>query len=121
SDIITAAHNLASTCLANIELNRNQEKNKNLVAENKEKKSRIDTIIGISKYNCWQWPIAGSLARYIVACPLSHFRTPVYLSLTTITSLCNKELYHPKPKVSIYTEPQSKWTIALPKPQDKKK
>ncbi|CAG8845160.1 9487_t:CDS:2, partial [Racocetra persica] len=107
------------THLANIEPNRNQGKNGNLVVESKVKtKPRVETITGISKHNYWQWPIAGPLAGYIVARPLPHFGTPAHFSPAAITSLCNEELHRPEPKVSTHTEPQSNWTMALPKPQE---
>ncbi|CAG8567540.1 1736_t:CDS:2, partial [Cetraspora pellucida] len=90
------------------------------VVESKVKtKLCVETITEIFKHNYWQWPIAGSLAGYIVAHYLPHFRTPAHFSPAAITSLCNEELHHPKPKVSTHTELQSNWTIALPKPQDK--
>ncbi|CAG8620654.1 646_t:CDS:2, partial [Cetraspora pellucida] len=62
SDIMTATKNLAETYLAK-------------------------TIAGISKYNFWQWPIAGPLAGYIVACLLPHFGASIHFSPAMITSL----------------------------------
>ncbi|CAG8633897.1 15475_t:CDS:2 [Cetraspora pellucida] len=82
--------------------------------------NKHETIAGIFKYNYWQWPIAGPLAGYIVACPLPHFGTPAHFSSAAITSLYNEELHRLEPKVSTHTEPQSKWIMALPKTQDKK-
>ncbi|CAG8784541.1 20951_t:CDS:2, partial [Cetraspora pellucida] len=120
SNIVTATYNLAGTYLANIEPNRNQGKNKNLVVESNVKtKPYIETITEISKHNYWQWLIAGSLAGYIVAHLLSHFRTLAHFSSAAITSLCNEKLHYSEPKVSTYTESQLNWTMALPKPQDK--
>ncbi|CAG8768190.1 18559_t:CDS:1, partial [Gigaspora rosea] len=117
SDIVDAAYNLAGIHLANIEPNRNQEKTENLVVEIKEKKPRVETITRISKHNYWQWLIAGPLASYIVAHLLLHFGTSAYFSPVAIISLCNEELHRPEPKVSTHTEPQSKWMMALSKPQ----
>ncbi|CAG8707007.1 25748_t:CDS:1, partial [Gigaspora rosea] len=60
SDIVTATKHLAGMYLANIEPNRYQQIN--LVTENPgKKKPRVETIAG-TKYNFWQWPIAGPLA-----------------------------------------------------------
>ncbi|CAG8572329.1 4197_t:CDS:2 [Gigaspora rosea] len=119
SDIVTATKHFARTYLANIEPNRHQQTN--LVTENPgKKKPHVETIAGISKYNFWQWPIAGPLAEYIVACPLPHFGASVHFSPAMITSLCNEEISRPIPVISTHTEPQSKWKMASPKPQDKK-
>ncbi|CAG8761317.1 9714_t:CDS:1, partial [Gigaspora rosea] len=118
SDIVTATKNLAGTYLANIEPNRNQKKNENENFENKgKKKPRVETIAGISKHNFWQWPIAGSLAGYIVARPLPHFGASVHFSPAMIANLCNEEIFRPEPKISSHTEPQSKWKMTLLKPQ----
>ncbi|CAG8512553.1 9771_t:CDS:2, partial [Cetraspora pellucida] len=72
---------------------------------------------GISKYNSWQWPTDGPSAGYIVAHPLPYFGTPAHFSSAEVAGLCNDKLYHPELIISTYTEPQSKWTIVLPKPQ----
>ncbi|CAG8727151.1 22429_t:CDS:2, partial [Gigaspora rosea] len=72
-----------------------------------KKKPRVETIAGISKYNFWQWPIAGPLAGYIVARPLPHFGSSVHFSPTMIANLYNEEIFRPEPKISSHTEPQS--------------
>ncbi|CAG8725323.1 3239_t:CDS:1, partial [Gigaspora rosea] len=56
---------------------------------------------------------------YIIACPLPHFGTSAHFSPSIIANLCNEEISRLEPKISTHTEPQSKWTMTLPKPQDK--
>ncbi|CAG8518547.1 4244_t:CDS:2, partial [Dentiscutata heterogama] len=99
-----ARQNIAGTCLANLEPNRDQEvsnlsdkideenNNKKHTPPAKKmsnKKAKVKMIPGISKYYLRQWPIKGPTAGYILA--------QQCLSLT-----------------SDHTTPTSKWTIPIP-------
>ncbi|CAG8536675.1 17023_t:CDS:2, partial [Gigaspora rosea] len=68
SDVVTATKYLARTYLANIEPNQHQQ---------------------------IKLPIAGPLAKYIVAYPLPYFGALVYLFPTMITSLYNEKISCP--------------------------
>ncbi|CAG8645255.1 1444_t:CDS:2, partial [Gigaspora rosea] len=80
----------------------------------KEKKPRVEMIAGISKYNFWKWPV-GTLSEHIVARPLPHFGTSAHFFPAMITNLCNEKISRPDTKISTHTEPQSKWTMPVPK------
>ena len=69
---------------------------------------------GISKYNWWEWPIEGTLAGYILACPLSNIGKMFKYSPSAIEKLCNSELKKPEPNISDHSQSNKKWLIPHP-------
>ncbi|RHZ87552.1 hypothetical protein Glove_33g12 [Diversispora epigaea] len=65
-----------------------------------EKKSKIKTIPGISKYFYWEWPIEAPLAGYIQAKALPNIGSWIQFSLAIISNLCNDSIEQPQPMVS---------------------
>jgi hypothetical protein len=92
-----------------LEPNRGQ-----LGSNDKNPRTNIKTIKGISNLFYWQWPISGEMAGYICARSLPHFGPWNNFSPATIAKLCTKPIVRPHPKVSEQTEPESAWTIPIP-------
>ena len=120
---MVAAKDLAGTYIRNIEPNRKKEENEldSSSAISKQKKSRIKTLEGISKYFYWQWSITGPLAGYILARPLPSFGQTAQYSPALIANLSNTEILHPSPTFSEHTQSDTKWLMPIPvsKFQDK--
>lgn len=106
---------MAGTYIGNIEPNRKEENElDSSPVINKQKKSRIKTLEGISKYFYWQWPITGPLAGYILACPLPHFGQIAQYSPSLIANLSNTEILRPSPTFSEHTQSDVKWSMPIP-------
>ncbi len=114
--IVAAVKDLAGTYIGNIEPNRKKEENEldSSSAISKQKKSRIKTLEGISKYFYWQWPITGLLAEYILACLLPSFGQTAQYSPALIANLSNTEILHPSPTFSEHTQSDTKWLMPIP-------
>ncbi|CAG8740474.1 539_t:CDS:2 [Dentiscutata erythropus] len=69
------------------------------------KKNNIKTILEISNYFEWSWPIEKPHAGFICPHPLSGFGKPNYISLAQIYKLLKSDIEQLQPEYSNYMIP----------------
>ena len=84
-----------------------------LKIENVSKK--LGTIVGISNWNEWKWPIEDGEAGYILARALPHVGSWNYFSPEKIAKLVKKPIEIPRPTTSNQTNPTKSWTVPIPR------
>ena len=93
--------------------------NKQVLIQGKQKKPKVKTIPGISKYSYWEWPIEGALAGFIQARSLQarslpHIGPWTQFSPAVIADLCDSFIVQLQPTVSTHTQVFSNWIMPMP-------
>lgn len=78
-------------------------------------KKKFGTIVGISNWNEWKWPIEGNEAGYILARALPHTGSWHCFSPEKIAKLVKKSIEKPQPASSNHTNPTKPWTVPIPR------
>lgn len=78
-------------------------------------KKRLGTIVGISNWNEWRWPIEGDEAGYILARALPHIGSWNHFSPEKIEKLVKIPIKLPQPTASNQTKPTKSWTVPIPR------
>lgn len=78
-------------------------------------KKKIGTIVGISNWNEWRWPIEGEEAGYILARALPHTGSWNCFSPEKITKIVKRAIEKPQPIASRHTNPTKPWTVPIPR------
>ncbi|CAG8788812.1 30902_t:CDS:2, partial [Racocetra persica] len=101
-DIEKAIRNLSRTSTTHIQPNRKNRK-----------KSNIKTILEISNYSEWTWPVERPHAGFICSRPLPGFGKPNYISSTQIYKLLKSDIEQSQPEYSDHTVPQETWMMPI--------
>ena len=74
-------------------------------SETSNNKKKFGTIVGISNWNEWKWPIEDNEAGYIIARALPHIGPWHSFSPEKIAKLTKKPVEKPQPTSSNHTKP----------------
>jgi hypothetical protein len=78
-------------------------------------KKKFGTIVGISNWNEWKWPIEGDEAGYILAHALPHTGSWHRFSPEKIAKLVKTPIEKPQPIATNHTNQNKPWTVPIPR------
>ena len=74
----------------------------------------VDTIVGVSNWYSWKWPIDEESSGFIFARELPNVGDWIKFSPTEINGLIKQQFTKPEPTFTPHSMPKEKWSIPIP-------